>query len=261
MASSERWTAATFNANSIRVRLEQILAWLADNEVDVLAIQETKVADDEFPADAIRDAGYHVVYRGEGGQAGVALLSRSEPSNVGFGIDGRDEDRVLCCCVDNVPVVNTYVPQGQQTDASEFQHKLRFFRELRELFEREYAPDEPLLWMGDLNVAPEPIDIYDPKRLIRHVDFAPEVRDALDHVHKWGLVDLVRRLHAEEPDLYSYWDYRAKNPIEEKKGWRVDHILVTTPLAERCVNAWIDVEARKAERPSDHTFVVAEFEF
>ncbi len=258
--TGEPWKIATFNANSIRVRLEQILTWLDRTGADVLAVQETKAQDDEFPANEIREAGYHVVYRGQKSHAGVAIISRSEPQEVrcGFGV-GDDESRLICCVVDGVPVVNTYVPQGQDVAAEAYQYKLRWLARLGEFFEAEYSPHEPLIWLGDLNVAPEPIDVYEPKRHEGHVDYSPAVREALAHICHWGFTDIVRRKHPGEPNLYSYWDYRAKNPVAEFKGWRVDHIMVTEPLAERCVCAWIDTEARLVERPSDHTFVVAEF--
>ena len=126
--------------------------------------------------------------------------------------------------------------------------------------ERHYAPDKPLVWVGDLNVAPEPIDLHDPKGNKDHVDFHPLAREALARVREWGLVDVFRLHHPDEPEQYTYFDYRVRNAVERKVGWRVDHIYATQPLAERSLNAWIDVQARQAERPSDHTFLVAEFQ-
>jgi exodeoxyribonuclease III len=265
--TSDSWKVATFNANSIRARLAQVLGWLEHTDVDVLAVQETKVQDDDFPAEEIRSAGFHVVYRGQKSRAGVAIISRSEPQEVRYGLDnGKDEARLIRCVIDvgddiKVPLVNSYVPQGRQMESDEFRYKLRWFKQLCELFDREYEPDEPLLWLGDLNVAPEPIDVFAPKRHEGHVDYNPQVREALEEVRAWGFIDVVRQQHPDEPNLYTYWDYRAKNPVAENKGWRVDHIMATKPLAERCVAAWIDTDARLVERPSDHTFVVAEFEF
>jgi len=162
--------------------------------------------------------------------------------------------------IGGIPVVNTYVPQGRSPDSEHFRYKLDWFERLRALFERHYAPDEPLLWMGDFNVAPEPIDIYDPQRLKNHVDFHPHARAALERVREWGLVDVFRLHHPGEPGHYTYYDYRAQDPIERGVGWRVDHIWATQPLAEKSTASWIDVEARRAERPSDHTFLVAEFD-
>ena len=254
--------AATFNANSIRTRLEQVLAWLDRCGPDVLCVQETKVQDKDFPAQSFREAGYHVVFRGQKAHAGVALVSREEPQEVACGLDDGgepDEPRLIRALVRGIPVVNTYVPQGRSPDSEHFQYKLEWLGRLRRFFERHYAPDRPLLWMGDLNVAPEPIDVHDPKRLKDHVAFHPEARAALELVRAWGFVDVFRQHHPDEPGQYTFWDYRVRGALERGVGWRVDHVWATEPLARLSTGAWVDVEARQAERPSDHTFLVAEF--
>ncbi|MBN1400506.1 MAG: exodeoxyribonuclease III [Anaerolineae bacterium] len=251
---------ATLNANSIRVRLDQILAWMDEHAPDVLCIQETKVQDEEFPRELIEGAGYQVAFRGQKSHAGVAMIAPEELAEAAYGLDGEDEPRLIRAMVRGVPVVNTYVPQGRSTDSEHFQYKLEWFARLKTLFERDYAPGEPLIWVGDLNVAPEEIDIHDPEANKNHVDFHPEARAALADVMAWGFVDVVRQLHPDEAELYSYWDYRTRNAVERGIGWRVDHIMATEPMARRAVKAWIDVEARKVERPSDHTFVVADFD-
>jgi len=261
--SNDVLKVATYNANSIRARMDLILDWLDREETDVLCVQETKVQDQDFPEEPIREAGYHVVYRGQKAHAGVAILSSMEAKDVAYGFDDGgepDEPRLIRAVYAGVPVVNTYVPQGRSPDSEHFQYKLDWFDRLRALFERHYDPQEPLLWMGDFNVAPEPIDIYDPKGKANHVDFHPDARAALDQVRDWGFVDVFRRHHPDEEDQYTYYDYRAKDPIERGIGWRVDHIWSTKPLAERSTEAWIDFEARRAERPSDHTFLVATFD-
>jgi exodeoxyribonuclease-3 len=253
---------ATYNANSIRTRLELVLDWLRREAPDLLCLQETKVQDADFPAEPFRGAGYHIVFRGQKAYAGVALVSREEPQEVAFGLDdGRepDEARLIRAALRGIPVVNTYVPQGRTPDSEHFQVKLEWLARLRALFERHYSPQEPLLWMGDFNVAPEPIDVYDPKRLKNHVDFHPEARAALQQVKEWGFVDVFRRHHPHEPGQYTFWDYRVRGALERGLGWRVDHIWATEPLARTSTRAWIDVESRRAERPSDHTFLVAEF--
>jgi len=254
---------ATFNANSIRSRLDQILDWLNREHPDVLCVQETKVQDKDFPAQPIEDAGYHVIFNGQKAYSGVAILSRTTPEHVIAGFDDGEEDtdapRLLRGVYHGVTVVNTYVPQGRDVDSEHFQYKLHWLARLRALFERHYSPDDLLVWVGDLNVAPEDIDVYDPKGLRNHVDFHPDAQAALENVRQWGLVDVFRQYHAGEPKQFSYFDYRANNPIERGIGWRIDHIWATKPLAAKSTRAWIDVEARKAERPSDHTFVVAEF--
>jgi exodeoxyribonuclease-3 len=253
---------ATFNANSVRIRLDQILAWLGREKPDVLCLQETKVQDRDFPADAFRRSGYHVVFRGQKSYAGVALVSREEPEEVAFGLDDGgepDEARLIRARVAGIAVINTYVPQGRSADSPHFAYKLEWLLRCRGLFERHYSPAEPLIWCGDLNVAPDPIDVHDPARLKEHVDFHPRARAALEEVRAWGLEDVFRRLHPGEPGQYTYWDYRFPHTVERNVGWRVDHILATGTLAERAVRCWIDVEARRAERPSDHTFLAAEF--
>jgi exodeoxyribonuclease-3 len=254
--------AATFNANSIRARLDQVLAWLSREAPDVLCLQETKVQDKDFPLSPFVDAGYHVAFRGQKAHAGVALVSRTEPQDVSFGLDDGgepDEPRIIRAVVRGIPVVNTYVPQGRDAESEHFQYKLEWLARVRSLFERHYNPADRLLWMGDLNVATEPIDVYDPKGLAGHVDFHPAAQAALEHVRAWGFVDVFRRHHPGEEGQYSYWDYRARNPIENGTGWRVDHIWATAPLARTSTASWIDVDARRATRPSDHTFLVAEF--
>jgi exodeoxyribonuclease-3 len=260
--STVPFKAATFNANSVRSRMPLILDWLERESPDLLSVQETKVQDKDFPVEPLREAGYHVVFCGQKAHAGVAIISREKAREVAAGFDEGEPDgpRLLRAEVRGIPVVNTYVPQGRSVDSPHFQYKLAWFGRLRTLFERYYTPDEPLLWVGDFNVAPEPIDLYDPKRQAKHVDFHPEARAALEQVRAWGFVDLLRRFHPDEPGLYTYWDYRLPQALDRGLGWRIDHIWATAPLADRCVRIWIDVDARRAERPSDHTFLVAEFE-
>jgi exodeoxyribonuclease-3 len=260
---------ATFNANSVRARLDQVLDWLGREEPDLLCIQETKVQDKDFPASPFVEAGYHAIYRGQKSYAGVAIVSRDEPEDITFGFDGThavdseqgglDEARLIRAVVSGIPVLNTYVPQGRAPDSPHFLHKLGWFGALRSLIARHHTPDQPLLWMGDFNVAPEEIDVYDPKRHKDHVDFHPDARSALEDVRQWGFVDVFRMHHPEEPGQYTFWDYRVRDGIDGGRGWRLDHIWATEPLARKSTCAWIDVEARRAERPSDHTFLVAEF--
>jgi exodeoxyribonuclease-3 len=253
---------ATYNANSIRTRMGLILDWLDRESPDILCVQETKVQDKDFPAEPIQEAGYQVVFKGQKAYAGVAIISRDEPQEVAFGIDDGeqpDEARLIRAVIGGVSVVNTYIPQGRDPESEHFQYKLRWFERLRAFFERHYTPDQLLVWMGDFNVAFEPIDVYDPKRLEGHVCYRPEVREALRRVGEWGFVDVFRRHHPDEPGHYTYYDYRARNPVERGIGWRVDHIWATGSLAEKSADAWIDTEARLAERPSDHTLLIAEF--
>jgi exodeoxyribonuclease-3 len=254
---------ATYNCNSIRARLQLVQDWLEREAPTVLCLQETKVQDSEFPLEGLRTLGYHVVFRGRKAHAGVAIISSEEPQDVTFGLDDGgepDEARLAQARIGDITLINTYVPQGRTPDSPQFQYKLGWLRRLRVFFDRHFTPQDRVLWVGDFNVAPEPIDVYDPKRLAKHVDFHPDARQALEEVRAWGFVDVFRLHHPEEPGHYTFWDYRVPNSLERGMGWRVDHIWATKPLADKSTSAWIDVDARRADRPSDHTLLTAEFD-
>lgn len=253
---------ATFNVNSLRSRLHLVLPWLEEHRPQVLCMQETKVPDESFPVEEFEGIGYHVVFRGQKGRNGVAIASLDEPQEVSFGLDDggpADEDRLIRGIFSGIAVVNTYVPQGQSPDSPMFPYKLEWFRRLREFFNRHYSPDQPLIWCGDLNVAPQEIDVHNPKRLLGHVCFRPEVWEAFERVKEWGFVDVFRKHHPGEAGQYTFFDYRVPRAVERGLGWRVDHILATRPLAERSVDCWIDLTPRKSTKPSDHTPLVAQF--
>lgn len=252
---------ATFNANSIRSRMPIVLGWLEQQRPDVLCIQETKVTDDLFPAEPFRAAGYHVAFRGEKSYNGVAVFSREEPTSVRFGFeDGgpADATRLVCVRVGGIDVVNTYVPQGREIDHVMYQYKREWFARLRRFFERHYRADAPVVWTGDLNVAPTPLDVHNPEEQANHVCYHADIRQAFAETVAWGFEDVFRK-HHPEPGLFSFFDYRTPNAAKRKMGWRIDHILATPVLAARSTSAWIDLEPRLMEKPSDHTFVVAEF--
>jgi exodeoxyribonuclease-3 len=254
---------ATFNVNSVRVRMDQLLDWLGREAPDVLCLQETKVQDRDFPARVFLDAGYHVVFRGQKAYSGVAIASLEKPTQVSCGIDDgpeRDESRLIRARVSGVTVINTYVPQGRAADSEHFAYKLAWLARFRAFLERHFTPRQRVIWCGDLNVAPEPIDLYDPAGHRDHVDFHPMARAALERVRAWGFVDVFRALHPGEAGHYTFWDYRFPGTVDRNVGWRVDHIWATPPLAAKARRAWIDVEARRVARPSDHTFLTVEFE-
>jgi exodeoxyribonuclease-3 len=255
------FVVATWNVNSIRSRLHSLLPWLERVGPDVVCLQETKVQDRDFPRGPIEEVGYHVAFRGEKAYNGVAVLSRTPMEGVRFGLDDepRDEARLVASTVAGVTIVNTYVPQGRDVGHPAYPYKLAWFERLRAFFEARFSPERPLLWVGDLNVAPDPIDVHDPKRLVGHVCFNPEVTQALETVRRWGFVDVFRK-HRPGPGEYTYYDYRAKHGVAEGKGWRIDHVLATRSLADRSTEAWIDLEPRQGERPSDHAPMLAEFE-
>ncbi len=253
---------ATYNVNSVRSRLHIVIPWLREHRPDVLCLQETKVSDGQFPADEFQAAGYHVNFRGEKQYNGVAIVSREKPEAVRFGLsDGgpTDEDRLIAAVFTGITVVNTYVPQGRDRETIHFTYKLEWLDRLRQFFVRTYSPAAPLIWCGDLNVAPEQIDVHDPKRLLGHVCFTPEVWEAFAAVRSWGLNDMFRRQHAGEAGCYTFFDYRVPGAVKRGLGWRIDHILATAPLESRLLACDIDMAPRLAEKPSDHTILVADF--
>lgn len=253
---------ASFNVNSIRSRLGIVLDWLAAHQPDVLCVQETKVIDAEFPAAAIREAGYEVIYRGEKAYNGVAILSRAAPKDVRFGLDDSgpaDEARVVAAKIGPIHVVNTYVPQGRETEHPMYQYKLQWFERLRAYFDRHYTPRQLVLWMGDLNIAPEAMDIHNAEQQTNHVCYHIDARRAFAATVAWGFTDVFRK-HHPEPGQYTFYDYRQVGAVKRNQGWRIDHILATRPLAAKSSRAWIDLEPRLLDKPSDHTVLVAEFE-
>jgi exodeoxyribonuclease-3 len=253
---------ATFNANSIRSRLETVLTWLKTNQPDVLAIQETKVEDKDFPALAFREAGYEVVFKGQKSYNGVALISRLPATDLIFGLDDggpRDETRLLAAKVGSVCVVNTYVPQGRELDNPMYPYKLEWFRRLKAFFDRHYTTKQKVVWVGDLNVAPEAMDIHNAAEQENHVCYHIDVRRAFADTVSWDFTDVFRK-HHPEPGQYTFFDYRTINAVKRNMGWRVDHILATKSLAATSKDAFIDMEPRRKEKPSDHTFLVADFD-
>lgn len=252
---------ATFNVNGLRARMPIVLDWLEKNSPVILCMQETKVRNSEFPEADLTGAGYRVVYSGEKGYSGVAIVSSEEAEDVRLGLPGaktKDESRLVCARFGGVTILNTYVPQGREPESEWFVYKLKWYARLRKFLEKNFKPVDPVIWCGDLNVAPTDIDVYDPKGLLGHVDFHPDVHKAYQKVLDWGLVDCFRK-HHPEPKQYTYYDYRMRGSLSRGIGWRVDHILATEPLAKTCTDSYIDIEPRKMERPSDHVPLVAEF--
>jgi len=253
---------ASFNVNSIRSRLPVVLDWLTENQPDVLCVQETKVQDVDFPAEPFDQAGYNYIFKGQKSYNGVAIFSKDKPKNVEFGLDDdpQDQPRLIKAEIKSIAIVNTYVPQGYLPDSEKFQYKLDWFGRLRRYFEKHFKQTDPVIWVGDLNIAPEPIDVYAPKELLGHVCYHPAVHQVLQQVMQWGFVD-VFRMHNKNAGEYTFWDYRMINSFKRNLGWRLDHIMATKPLAEKCTACRIDKNPRIAEKPSDHTPIVAEFDW
>jgi exodeoxyribonuclease-3 len=253
---------ASFNVNSLRVRLPIVLKWLTDHKVDVLCVQETKVQDADFPAEPFDDIGYYYIFKGQKSYNGVAIFSRHQIEQVEYGLtdEPKDEPRLIKANINGINIINTYVPQGYMPESVKFQYKLDWFGRLLDYFQQNFTPQDSVLWVGDLNIAPKPIDVYDPQTLLGHVCFHPDVHNALSEVMAWGFVDVFRK-HCSKSGEYTFWDYRARNKFDRNLGWRLDHIMATAPLAEKSTACYIDKKPRAAERPSDHTPVVAEFDW
>lgn len=252
---------ATFNVNSLRKRVAIVLDWLEKHQPDVLCLQETKVQDSEFPLLALAPSGYEITYRGMKSYNGVAVLSRKKPDQVLYGFDDggeTEEARLLQVVISGIPIVNTYVPQGYEIDSPKYQYKLGWYDRLRKYFEAHLAPSRPAIWCGDMNVAPRPIDVHSPDKHLKHVCYHEDARKAYERTVAWGFEDVFVKLYPERQQ-YTFWDYRAPSSLEANKGWRIDHILATAPLAQRCLRVDVDVEPRRAKDPSDHTFLWAEF--
>jgi exodeoxyribonuclease-3 len=251
---------ATFNANSIRSRAEIIVNWLAKNNPNVLCVQETKVQDKDFPVDIFAETGYKFVFKGEKSYNGVAIFSRSKLTEVEFGLDSKpkDEARMIKVKTAGLTIVNTYIPQGFEIDSEKYQYKLDWLKRLLGYFKKHFKTTDKLLWMGDFNIAPEAKDVYDPVGLDGHVCFNRELTQIFKKFTDWGFADLFR-LHCAAPGQFTFWDYRELNGFKRNFGWRLDHIMGTDPMAKKCTNCSVDKKPRTFAKPSDHTFVVAEF--
>lgn len=251
---------AAWNVNSIRARQQRVLDWLTAFQPDVLCLQELKCTDADFPLEAVRQAGYHAVTHGQKTYNGVAILSKREPTDVQRGMgDGAEEPqaRVIAATVDGVRVVSVYAPNGQEPHSPAWHGKLEWYARLRRALDAQYHKDLPLVLCGDWNVAPEPIDVWDPQAWEGQTLFTLEERAALRHLCDFGLTDTFRALHPGE-QKFSWWDYRML-AFPKNRGVRIDHVLATEPLARACVAADVDREARKGAQPSDHAPVWAEF--
>ena len=249
---------ATWNVNSLRVRLPHLLDWLRDAQPDVACLQETKTEDANFPVAELRAAGYESVYCGQKAYNGVAIVSRSPISDVAHGIPDFADDPKRCihATVDGVRVVCLYAPNGEAPGTEKYAYKLRWYEALTRWLGQRKAAD--LAVLGDLNIAPEPRDVHNPKRWEGKIHFSEPERAAFRAVIDVGLVDAFRRFEQPEKQ-FTWWDYRLK-AFERGWGLRIDHILLSPAVAKRCTACTIDLAPRKRERPSDHAPVIAELD-
>jgi len=249
---------ATWNVNSLRVRLAHLLDWLAAHAPDVVCLQETKCEDTTFPAAELAAAGYRSVHHGQRTYNGVAILSRNEAFEVCRGIPAfaDEQSRVIASDVDGVRVVSVYVPNGQSVGSEKYAYKLRWFAALAAWLEAELAGHSKLIVTGDFNVAPEDRDVHDPAAWTGQVLFSEPERAALKRLIEVGFVDAFRLFEQPEKS-FSWWDYRM-GAFRRNMGLRIDHVLLSPALAGACRACSIDVAPRKLERPSDHAPVVCE---
>ncbi len=250
---------ATWNVNSLKVRLPHLLTWLGDNPVDVLCLQETKLTDDKFPAEAINEAGYQVVFSGQKTYNGVAILSRHPISDV-VKNNPRfpdEQQRILAATIEGVRFICAYVPNGQSVDSDKYSYKLAWLAALRDWLAEEVAAhaEQGLAILGDYNIAPADQDVHDPAAWAGQVLCSDKERAALTALTDLGLTDSFR-MFPQQDKSFSWWDYRMLG-YQKNKGLRIDHILLSEALRKRCVSCAIDRVPRKWAQPSDHAPVVA----
>ena len=248
---------ATWNVNSLNVRLPHVLKWLEENPVDVLCVQETKMTDDKFPAAAIEAAGYHVVFSGQKTYNGVAILSKLPITDVVKNNPHYEDaqQRILAATIDGVRVVCAYVPNGQAVGTDKYEYKLAWLAAFHDWLSEEAARHPQLAVLGDYNIAPEDRDVHDPAAWADQVLVSVPERAALTRLFELGLQDSFRLFEQAEKS-FSWWDYRALG-FRLNKGLRIDHILLSKALVARCSACVIDRAPRKWEQPSDHAPVIA----
>jgi exodeoxyribonuclease III len=249
---------ATWNVNSLKVRLPRIEAWLAEVQPDIACFQETKVADKAFPSLAFSTLGYESAHFGQGQWNGVALLSRVGLDDVAadFG-DGAGPDpdaRLLSASCAGIRMMSIYAPNGRAVGSDHYQYKLAWFERLKNHVAATCTPDQPVAICGDFNVAPTDADVFDPAKASGGTHVTPPEREALAELERWGLTDAFRTVW-DAPNVYSWWDYRAGD-FHEGRGMRIDLVLMSAPLVSRVQWAVIDRNARKGKQPSDHAPVV-----
>lgn len=249
---------ASWNVNSLRVRLPHLLDWLRDAKPDVACLQETKTEDANFPVAELRDAGYQAVFHGQRAYNGVAILSRTPITEMAHGIPDFADDlkRVIAGTVNGIRIVCLYAPNGEAPGTDKYAYKLRWYEALAHWMRSEVGKREELALLGDMNVAPEDRDVHNPKRWEGKIHVSEPERAALRKVIDVGFADAFRLFDQPEKQ-FSWWDYRLK-AFERGWGLRIDLALLSPALAGRCTSCTIDIEPRKRERPSDHAPVIVD---
>ena len=251
---------ATWNVNSLKVRLPQVLDYLNRTDVDVLCLQETKMTDEAFPLTAFTDAGLHVSFVGQKTYNGVAIISRTEQMDVQKNLPNFEDEqkRVICATVNGVRIVNVYIVNGQSLDSDKFVYKLNWLAALTEFLAEELEQHPKLALLGDFNIAPTDADVHNPDKWLGCNLVSPAEREAFQKLLDLGLSDAFRQFEQAEKS-FSWWDYRQM-AFRRNAGLRIDHILLSQPLAQLCIKCEIDKEPRRHEQPSDHTPVWAKMD-
>lgn len=251
---------ATWNVNSLKVRLPQVIEWLQSSEPDVLCLQETKLLDENFPHEAIHSAGYDVVYSGQKTYNGVAILSRKQMAERQDGIPGLDDEqkRILAVTVEGIRIICAYVPNGESLSSEKFIYKLKWLDAFSNWLKSELERYPKIAVLGDYNIAPDDRDVHDPKAWEGSVLVSNEEREAFRKILALGFSDSFRLFDQVEKS-YTWWDYRM-NAFRRNMGLRIDHVLLSEALSSKCKGCSIDLAPRKNERPSDHTPVIATLE-
>lgn len=251
---------ATWNVNSLRVRLPRVLSLLAQHQPDVLALQETKTPDADFPVQAIQQAGYEMVYSGQKAYNGVAILSRHKPQDMiaDFHTEKDVQRRVLAALVGDIRIVNIYIPNGESVGSEKYAYKLAWLKQLDAFLKHELKKYPRLIVLGDFNIAPHDVDVHDPKRWHEKIMCSTTEREIFQTMLQLGLHDCFRELNPDQ-QTFSWWDYRTY-AFSQNLGLRIDHILASDALIADCRKCDIETGVRKEERPSDHAPVFAEFD-
>ncbi len=250
---------ATWNVNSLKVRLPQVLEWLQTAKPDVIGLQEIKMINDDFPLAEFQNLGYHAVFRGQKTYNGVAIMSRDVASDVvtDFPDFNDPQRRVLAATISGVRVIDLYIPNGESVGSEKYKYKLEWLSHLKKFLQHELQQHQKIVVMGDFNIAPEDIDVHEPMLWEGKVLCSDAERQIFRDILQLGFKDCFR-LFTQPEKSFSWWDYRV-NAFKRKMGLRIDHILANESFASSCVQCSIDIEPRKNERPSDHTIVWAEF--
>ncbi len=251
---------ATWNVNSMNVRQGHVIEWLQSQDPDVLVLQEIKQPTDRFPADALRAIGYRSVASGQKTYNGVAIISKAEATNPVTELPGLDDPqrRVLATTIEDIRVIDLYVPNGSEVGSDKYRYKLGWLASLRDFLQSEMREHENLVVLGDFNIAPADEDVHDPEKWGDAILCSPLERQALKTLLDLGLTDVFRKFDQPEK-TFSWWDYRAAG-FRRNAGLRIDLILSSASMAERCTASYVDKEPRRWDRPSDHAPVVAEFD-